>query len=702
MPGQVPPMNPDALLAQATRLHALGRLGASERIYRQILQVHPNHPGALHQLGTLAHGVGRHDAAVDLIRRAVAIDPKRPNYHFNLALALAALKRIDEAVESMRTACKLKPRDAGAWFNLGTLLLMDKAYEDARKAFKRALNAEPKHIDALVNLGLTARALGDPKEARDSLDQVLRLAPEHIPALINRALCAIDRRDFDSARKDLDQVLVLAPDNTDALLNLALCAKETGHYQEALTLNRRVIELHPGSAAAYNNLGNILAGIGDFRGALEAYESALEHQPDKHQTLSNCLFIKSYHVLLSPKETLAAHRAWDERFGGEARARRYEHERSDDVERRLRIGYVSPDLRRHSVAYFLEPILAAHDHDRFEIFCYAEVAAPDEVSARLKRLSDHWVTTSGISDEALADRIHEDRIDILVDLAGHTAGNRLRAFVYRPAPIQATYLGYFTTTGLAAMDYWLSDGVLTPEDTVELSTETIWRLPGCSLGYQPPKEAPAVSERPDTEPVVLGSFNDLSKVSVGAIALWSEILKRLPDARLLLKAKQLSDPDTCENVRKAFAEHGIPAERLALRGRTAGLEEHLAMYGEIDIALDTIPRTGGTTTMEALWMGVPVVTLAGERYIERLSASMLAAAELDALVCRNREAYIECVTTLAEDPERRRALRTTLREQVRHSVLCDARDLTGRIEAAYRSMWRIYLEGKPPISPGPA
>lgn len=685
-------MNPDALLAQATRLHTRGQLGAAERIYRQILEIRPEHPDALHQLGTLAHGVGRHEAAVELIRRAIAIAPNRPNYHFNLAMALAAMNRAAEAIDAMQAACRLKPRDAGAWFNLGTLLVMTKSYEDAGKAFKRALRNDANHIDALVNLGLTARVLGNHDEATKAFEHVLRLAPEHLPALSNRALCAIDRRDFEGARKDLERVLAMAPDNTDALLNLALCAQETGRYTDALKVNRRVIELHPNSAQAYNNLGNTLAGLGDVQVALSAYEQALERRPDKHQTLSNCLFIKSYHVLSTPEETLAAHRIWDQRFGGETLACRYTYERSDDPERRLRIGYVSPDLRRHSVAYFLEPILAAHDHDRFDVFCYAEVANPDEVSASLQRLSDHWITTSGMSDEALADRIHGDRIDILVDLAGHTAGNRLRAFAFRPAPIQATYLGYFTTTGLAAMDYWLSNEVLTPSDTVERTTETIWRLPGCSLGYQPPKEAPAVSDRPDTGPVVLGSFNDLSKVSAEAVALWSEILKRLPNARLLLKAKQLSDPDACENVRKSFAEHGIQPERLTLRGRTAGLEQHLAMYGEIDIALDTIPRTGGTTTMEALWMGVPVVSLAGERYIERLSASMLTAAGLGALVCRDADAYIECVAAIAEDFARRRKLRATLREQLRGSPLCDARDLTRRIETAYRSMWRIYLE----------
>jgi len=685
-------MNLDDMLARATRMHVQGQLAGAEQIYRQILQLKPDHADALHQLGTLAHGIGKHDAALNLIQRAIAIDPRRPNYHFNLAMSLAALHRIDEAIAAMQTACKLSPRDAGTWFNLGTLHLMAKAYIEAKQAFKRALRNDPKHLDARINLGLASRSLGELNEAQSAFDHVLNAVPVHVAALINRALCAIDRREFDSARRYLNRAHEIAPQNTDAILNLALCAQETGHHAEALQLIRSAIELQPGSAQAYNNLGNALSSLGDFSAALEAYEQALEHQPDKHQTLSNCLFLKSYHVLCTPEESLAAHRDWDARFGGPTLARRYPHTHSGDQDRRLRIGYVSPDMRRHSVSYFLEPILATHNRDCFEVFCYADLTNPDEVSTRLREHSDHWLVTTGLSDEFLADRIHNDRIDILVDLAGHTAGNRLRAFVYRPAPVQVTYLGYFTTTGLTAMDYWLTDEILTPADTIEQTTETIWRLPGCSLGYQAPTEAPDVTARPEAGPIVLGSFNDLSKVSPDTIALWSKALKRLPQAQLLLKAKQLSDPDSSTRIHQAFADHGITPDRVRLHSRTASLDAHLSMYGEMDIALDTIPRTGGTTTMEALWMGVPVVTLAGARYIERLSASMLAAADLDEFICNDEEEYIDRITELAANMDKRRQLRASLREQLSQSPLCDARDLTGRIETAYRAMWRRYLD----------
>jgi len=340
-----------------------------------------------------------------------------------------------------------------------------------------------------------------------------------------------------------------------------------------------------------------------------------------------------------------------------------------------------------AVSYFFEPILAAHDRAQVEVICYAEVQPGDEVTARLRGLADGWVTTVGLSDAALAERIHGDGIDVLVDLAGHTGQNRLGAFTYKPAPIQATYLGYFTTTGLEAMDYWLSDAVLTPLDTVEQATETIWRLPRTCVVYQAPTEAPAVAERPPAGPVTFGSFNDLSKISPEAVSRWSEILRQVPGSRLLLKAKQLADAGECEKWRSRFEAEGIDRARLELRARTASLGEHLGMYGEVDIALDAMPRTGGTTTAEALYMGVPVVSLAGQRFIERLSASMLVSVGLEELVAESEEEYIARAVALAGDDERRRALRSSLRERMLGSPLCDARGLAAALEQAYRQMW---------------
>jgi predicted O-linked N-acetylglucosamine transferase (SPINDLY family) len=296
-----------------------------------------------------------------------------------------------------------------------------------------------------------------------------------------------------------------------------------------------------------------------------------------------------------------------------------------------------------------------------------------------------------MSDAQLAQRIYDDGIDVLIDLAGHTGKNRLRAFTFKPAPIQCSYLGYFTTTGLAAMDYWLSDEVLTPADTVEQSSETIYRLPRSCLVYQAPEVAPAVVERPAGGPVTFGSFNDLSKVSAAAVACWSEILRRVPGSRLLIKARQLAGEEERNVWQARFEAQGVEAERLILRSRTESQREHLAMYGEVDIALDAIPRTGGATTAEALWMGVPVISLAGERFIERLSATMLGAVGLDGLVAATTAEYVEKAVVLAADAERLRELRQGLRARMQDSPLCDARGLAQALEAAYQAMWQRHI-----------
>jgi len=289
------------------------------------------------------------------------------------------------------------------------------------------------------------------------------------------------------------------------------------------------------------------------------------------------------------------------------------------------------------VSQFLEPVLKGHDHEAVEVYCYAEVPQPDEVSGRLESEVDHWRTTVGRSDAQVARQIHEDAIDILVDLAGHTANNRLGIFTYKPAPIQVTYLGYCTTTGLEAMDYWLTDAVVTPETTVERSTEAIWRLPRCWLSYGPDPQSPEVAVRPGADPVTFGSFNNISKLTPQVIGTWAEILQAVPGSRLLLKTRALREEGMCAEVRARFAAEGVAAERVEMRGATPG---YLAEYGEVDIALDPFPRTGGATTADALWMGVPVVTLAGERMIERQGASLLTAVGLEELIAADREDYI--------------------------------------------------------------
>jgi predicted O-linked N-acetylglucosamine transferase (SPINDLY family) len=310
---------------------------------------------------------------------------------------------------------------------------------------------------------------------------------------------------------------------------------------------------------------------------------------------------------------------------------------------------------------------------------------------RLCGMAEHWRFAGSQSDAALARLIYEDGIDILVDLAGHTGGGQLGAFTFRPAPVQATYLGFFAGTGLAAMDYWITDEVLHPPDTPEQAVEEIYRLPRCWVCYRPPEDAPPVAPCPNTdERVVLGSFNGLSKLSPALIETWSQLLHALPGSRLLLMDKHFRETATQVRLVKRFEAHGVASHRLVLR-KGAPFREYLAAYATVDIVLDAFPRTGGTTTAEALWMGVPVVTLAGQRYVERISASKLASIGLTALITTSRQAYLERAIAMAHDPGLRAVLRTTLRDRMAGSPLCDASGLARAMEAAFESMWMRYV-----------
>ncbi|MBI1194404.1 MAG: tetratricopeptide repeat protein [Gammaproteobacteria bacterium] len=505
------------------------------------------------------------------------------------------------------------------------------------------------------------------------------------------------------------EALAAQPDHPYALYNLGKVAAILSRSGEAVAAYRRALEIRPDFAEAYTNLGNLYGRSRRWKDAAECLRRGLAcpSDPDNRlihlvpqredaalQIMSAYLALQSYHVLTTPEESLALHRDWEARYKTVHGVAPYHHSRSRALPKRLRIGYVSPDFRQHSVAYFMEPILAAHDRERVEVYCYAEVRAPDAVTERLRGLSDHWRETVNLSDAEVARRIHEDGIDVLVDLAGHTRDGRLGVFVHRPAPVQATYLGYFTTTGLSAMDYWLSDAVLSPDDTAEPSSERIWRLPGCSFCYAPAADAPEVADRSPSEPFTLGCFNDLSKVSDEALALWARVMQAVPDARLVLKAKQFADQGVREDFIASFASSGITANRLQLLTRTPDARTHLALYGGVDVALDTIPRTGGTTTAEALWMGVPVVTLAGKRYVERLSASMLHCMGLTDCITADENAYVDRVAAFARDRTALRELRTGMRARLKAAGFCDGRRVARMLEAGFNDMYQAFLRGE--------
>ena len=487
------------------------------------------------------------------------------------------------------------------------------------------------------------------------------------------------------------KALELKPDNVKALNNLGLALAGQGKLDEAVDGYRRAVELKPDHANAHNNLGLALMNQGKLDEAVTAYRKALELEPDHANAHNNLLLCMNYDAQTSQHEILAESRRWDDVHAVPRAADERSHPADRNAERRLRVGYVSPDFRRHSVSHFLDPVIAGHDRRSFEVFCYAEVVKPDDETARFRSLSDGWCSTVGMTDSLVAARIREDGIDILVDLAGHTGKNRLLVFAERPAPVQVTWLGYPNTTGLSAMDYRLTDAIADPEgDADALHTETLVRLPNGFLCFAPAADAPEIGGTPalTTGRVRFGSFNNLAKVTPDVVETWARILHRIPKSDLVIKNRSLADEETRERYLEMFGAHGIDPGRVESCSWIASRTGHLGAYNQVDIGLDPFPYNGTTTTCEALWMGVPVITLRGDRHSGRVGASILTQVSLAGLVAETTAVYVEKAVALASDLDRLSALRSDLRRRMQISPLCDPEGFTRDVETAYREMWR--------------
>jgi len=464
-----------------------------------------------------------------------------------------------------------------------------------------------------------------------------------------------------------------------------------GRYTEALEYYRQALRVKPDFPKALNNLALCLTDQGDLDEAERTYRHAIKLQPGFAELRSNLLFCLCYRPGYDYRALFDEHCEFGRKLGVAESKRYHTWNITRDPDRRLRLGYVSPDFRTHSVAYFIESLLAHHDPQEFEVVCYSHVEFEDETTARFKKHAQRWHRTCGMSDDELAAAVHRDGIDILVDLAGHTGGNRLVAFSYKPSPLQFTYLGYPNTTGLDTIDYRITDACADAQGEDEYYTEKLFRLDGCFLCYTPPRDAPdAARARDGGAQIMLGSFNTLSKLNPQVIALWSQILHAIPGARLLLKRRALNDPGTRDRIVALFESNGIDRGRLELLDHVETTHDHLALYNRIDICLDTFPYNGTTTTCEALWMGVAVVTLAGAHHAQRVSLSILHALGIEELVARSHEEYIERVCSLAADRGRLGEFRSTMRDRMAKSPLCDARGFTRRFEAALRGAWRAW------------
>jgi protein O-GlcNAc transferase len=672
--------------------HLAGRLTPAERIYRQILATQPNHAQALNLLGALASQVGKSDAALELIRRAIAVQPDFALAHFNLGVALCARGQMDEAVASFRQAARINPDYAGAHYNLATTLQDLGNLDEAVTSYLRAIQIKPDYVEAHYNLANALRKKGRLDDAIASYREVIRLKPDHGEAHNNLGIALKDAARFADAIAAFGQAVGLKPDMAEIHNNLGSTLTLAGRFEEAISACRAAIRLNPGFTDAHINLCKALTDAGRFDEAIVAYRQAIELKPADADAYGNLLFSLNYHPDIDAAQILAEHRAWAARHAHPLMGNRRAHPNDRAPDRRLRIGYVSPDFRCHSVGYFTLPLLEHHDHRNFEIFCYSNVLHPDNMTERMKRCCDVWRNIAGLADDAATNIIHADEIDILVDLSGHTSRNRLLVFARQPALIQITYLGYPNTTGMMDMDYRLTDALADPPGSTDhLNVEKLWRLPQCAWCYEPPEDTPDIRPR-QSGPITFGSFNAFAKITPRLTAIWAQLLGNVPESRLLLKSAGAGEAASRERLTDLFATFGISRERIEMIGRIPDPRGHLEFYHQVDVALDAYPYHGTTTSCEAMWMGVPMVSLAGQIHVSRVGVSLLSNVGLPELIAQSPEKYVSIAAELAKDLPRLAEMRRTLRSRMRASPLMDATRFARDIEAAYRQMWRNWCE----------
>ncbi len=722
---------PSRLINLARAQREAGQLTQAIQTFQQALELDPQTPDAWSMSSNALREAGRCEEALVAARRASAQNPWSGQAHLNEGAALHRLGHLGDAVASYWVASTLASSRNAAAANLSLVLADPNCQGTAAPAevgLVRRLLQAPDDATTMRQLGALQR-----EKQRSAAIGCFELAADRAPsaaayhelgvlfwgmgqaelshARFLRAFACADA-DVHAYRRlnawldaqplfrllggEWQAVLARCPDDVVTLVNLGLSLQRQGLPSEAERLHRRALLLDANRIEAHINWGGALCDQGRSREATEAYRRALELDPTCANSASNLLFGLHLDPSLSPEAIFAEHLQFGQRFGKPRSSPARSFVRDRDPERPLRIGYVSPDFRWHPVAYFLEPVLAAHDRRAVEVYCYSDVERPDPVTARLAGWVPHFVRCAGWSNARLEQQIVADQIDILVDLAGHTGKNRLLVFAEKPSPIQVSWLGYFDTTGLSAIDYRIADEHSVPEAAERFFVERVVRLPrsaNCFLHPESPEPSPPPCARRGH--VTFGCFNKVAKVTRHVVATFARILSQLPDSRLVLKFSGFDDPVLHAQYLRWFAEEGIARERIELAGHSP-LPQFLAALEHVDIALDPFPYSGETTALHTLWMGVPLVALEGVTLVQRLASRVLRVAGLSEWVACSEDDYVRIAVSLGRDPEKLSPLRAGLRERLKASPLLDHAGVTRELEAAYRQMWQRWCASSEP------
>jgi len=675
---------PELWFAFGSALQAQGALHEAAGAWRAAAERDPSRADALNNLGNCLRLTGDAQQAEAAYRRALSVQPDDANALTNLGTLLQSEGRDEEALVSLRAALAAAPDAATPMINLGVLLTHLGQFGEAASVLEKAVAREPGLAHAAYDYGNALHALGRAREAEVQYGRALALDPSHVEAANNLGNVRRELGEHRGAFDAYEAAMRARPDFVDTYNNAANLMRTLGRLDEAEALLRKALDLAPASSATLNNLGNVFKDGGDLEAGVECFRRAVASEPGNMIAHSNLLYALSFQAS-DPREILEEAQRWGARHEKPFRSSRARMKPRSAAGRRLRIGYVSADFREHCQALFMTPLLANRDRSRFEIHAYSSVIRPDATTARLAGCVDAWHEVRALDDAKLAAKIRADGIDILVDLTMHMADGRPLLFARKPAPVQVAWLAYPGTTGIAAIDWRLTDPHIDPPAHDGHYTERSWCLPNTFWCYDPLASTPEVNVLPASSAghITLGSLNNPCKLTDATLQLWARVFARLPSARLVLMAAEGAPR---RRIEQRLASAGIDPARvrfLPFRARDA----YLRSYHEIDFGLDTLPYNGHTTTLDALWMGVPVVTRIGETSVGRAGLSQLANLGLAELAAESDDAFVEVVVSLANDRPRLASLRAGLRARMERSPLMDGALFARGVEAAYEGMW---------------
>ena len=686
------PFQLEATFQEAFGRHQHGHLEEAKRLYQAILAQVPGHPQALNLLGLIAQAQGEYQLAVHLAQKATAITPN-PEFLSNLGSAFRGFGNLQKAISSYKSALDDNPSLLEAQFNLAGTLLESGESAEAERWFRKVISRQPSLVAAIEGISHACNTQGKYEEGLEYARKLIQLTPGHATGYLQKGMALQGLKRLDEARQAYEKACELDQNQAVALNNIGNILSQQGDLHQALSLYQRAVALQPDFIEASINLAWAYAQHGMLSEAAACYRQILTIRPDQCHIYSDFLFTSNYDPAISPQQHLDAARAWWEYYRNSPASCPQRAVSSNEIQRlqqkKLTIGFLSPNFCHHPVGIFFLPLIQELAQQDISVFCYAEMTEDtyDQQSDRIKAHAHKWFSTWNVSCAEVASQIKKDGVDILIDLAGHSAFNRLDVMAAKPAALQAEWLGYVNTTGLPTIDYRLTDDIVDPHGADQYYSETLIRLPHGFFCYPPPANAPEVKEAPilSTGTPTFGSLNNLAKINPNVIGIWADILSKTPGSRLIMVSRALADEFIRQSYTDLFATHGIGARRLEMIPNLP-MQEYLALYDRIDVALDPFPHNGHTISCHTLWMGVPVVVLRGDRYAGRMGASIMTRIGLGELVAETQQQYVEIAVQLASSPQTVAQLRMGMRARMLASPICDHGRFAADFMEALQSM----------------